>query len=85
MLTEALAVSIAMAGRVTCKWCYRWHMGMYCKTAVAVPEKAWELIDPPYFCDVRSCKLLWIRISLFKLTFAFLTPFISEACSSKSV
>lgn len=85
MLAEASAVSIVLAVRVTCKWCYRWHMRVYCKTSDTVPGKAWGLIDPPHFCGIRSCKLLWIRISLFKLTFAFPTPFISEVWSSNSV
>lgn len=41
MVAEAPAVSVALAGRVTCKWCYRWYTGANHKTAGTVPGKAW--------------------------------------------
>lgn len=41
MLAEVPAVSIALAGRVTCKWCYRCYIVVYRKTADSVPGKAW--------------------------------------------
>lgn len=37
---------IALAGRFTCKWCYRWHIGAYRRTADTVPGKVWGWLTP---------------------------------------
>lgn len=78
MLAEAPALSTALAGRVTCKCCYRCYIGKYRKTADTVPGKAWAwliplisvLIGHVSFCELEC--LFWG----FKLTFALSLPLI---------